>query len=135
VPFAFVLLPDHFHTVFRLPEGDADYSTRLGKIKEAFTRAFLAAGGEEGAMSGNRTKHRERAVWQHRFWEHTVRDEDDLDRCVNYIHWNPVKHGLVKRVGDYPWSSFHRFVRTGGYDRDWGGEMVLGDIPGSEWEL
>src|SRR5207248_6564114 len=118
--FAVVLLPDHLHAVWVLPAGDADYSARWGKIKESFPRAYLARGGGEGKMSANRARHRERGVWQHRFWEHTVRDEDDLERCVNYIHWNPVKHGLVARVRDYPWSSFARFVRSGDYDIDWG---------------
>jgi putative transposase len=132
--FAIVLLPDHLHTIWTLPPGDADYSTRWAKIKEAFTRSFLAGGGTEGTTSASRERHRERAVWQHRFWEHTVRDEDDLERCVNYIHWNPVKHGLVRRVKEYPWSSFSRFVSSGDYDLDWGGESEVPDVAGSEWE-
>jgi putative transposase len=132
--FAVVLLPDHLHAIWTLPSGDADYSTRWAKIKEAFTRSFLAAGGSEGRMTENRERHRERAVWQHRFWEHTIRDEDDLERCVNYIHWNPVKHGLVCRVRDYPWSSFARFVEAGDYDRDWGGEIEVPVVAGAEWE-
>jgi putative transposase len=73
-------------------------------------------------------------VWQHRFWEHTIRDEDDLERCVNYTHGNPVKHGLVSRVRDYPWSSFHRFVEQGDYDPYWGGDEPPADVPGAEWE-
>ena len=132
--FAVVLLPDHMHAIWALPPGDADYSTRWGKIKEEFTRAFLASGGHEGATTANHARHRERAVWQHRFWEHTVRDEDELERCTNYIHWNPVKHGLVSRVRDYPWSSFERFVQAGDYDIDWGTGVVCPDIPGAEWE-
>ena len=132
--FAVVLLPDHLHAVWFLPEGDADYSTRWAKIKEHFTRGYLAAGGREGVMTPNRWRHRERAVWQHRFWEHTIIDEDDLERCVNYVHWNPVKHGLVSRVKDYPWSSFHRFVASGDYPADWGGAVVCPDVPGAEWE-
>jgi len=132
--FAVVLLPDHLHGVWALPEGDSDYSTRWGKIKEAFTRDFLAGGGEEGTMTANRERHRERAVRQLRFWEHTVRDEEDLVRCVDYVHWNPVKHGLVTRVRDYPWSSFHRFVESGDYEPDWGGDGPCPDVPGAEWE-
>jgi len=72
-------------------------------------------------MSESREKRGERAVWQRRFWEHTCNDEDDLKRCVDYIHWNPVKHGLVSRVREYPWSSFRRFVGMGEYSIDWGG--------------
>ncbi len=119
---AIVLLPDHFHAVIELPAGDADYSLRLQKIKEHFTRQFLAAGGGEGRQTDSRRRHQERSVWQRRFWEHTVRDEDDLKRCVDYIHWNPVKHGLVARVADYAWSSFHRYVKLGEYDVDWGSQ-------------
>jgi putative transposase len=132
--FAIVLLPDHLHTIWELPESDSDYSTRWGKIKEEFTRTFLGGGGEEGQMTVNREKHRERAVWQQRFWEHTIRDEDDLEQCTNYLHWNPVKHGFVTRVRDYPWSSFHRFVESGDYEPNWGGDFDCPDVPGVEWE-
>ena len=117
---AWVLLPDHLHTVWTLPAGDADYSLRWGKIKENFTRTFLAGGGQEGTRNRSRRRHRERAVWQRRFWEHTVRSESDLEQCVDYVHWNPVKHGLVRRVRDWEWSTFHRFVTAGLYGVDWG---------------
>jgi REP-associated tyrosine transposase len=76
----------------------------------------------------------ERGIWQRRFWEHTCRDEDDLRRCVDYVHWNPRKHGLVKRVTDWPWSSFHRFVQAGEYETEWGGHEPPPDVPGAEWE-
>src|SRR5262249_34417452 len=102
--FATVLLPDHLHTVWILPPGDAEYSLRWRRIKEEFTEAFLTAGGQEGPRSASRRKHCERAVWQRRFWEHAVRDADDLRRCVDYIHWNPVKHGYVVRPIDWEWS-------------------------------
>jgi len=117
---AIVLLPDHLHTVWTLLPGDADYSLRMQKVKERFTKAFLAAGGHESAPTAAETQYGRRGVWQPRFWEHTVRDEGDLKRCVDYVHWNPVKHGLVERVADYPWSSFHRYVRIGEYASDWG---------------
>jgi len=131
---AIVLLPDHLHTVWTLPIRDADYSIRWARIKDGFTRSYLSNGGVEGERSANREKHRERAVWQHRFWEHTVRDGDDLERCLNYLHWNPVKHGLVSRVADYPWSSFHRYVRDGIYEPHWGNAETCPDVPGAEWE-
>jgi REP-associated tyrosine transposase len=118
---AVVLLPDHLHTVWELPTGDANYSIRWQKIKEHFTRAFLTQGGREGATETSRKRKQERAIWQRRFWEHTCSDEGDLKRCVDYLHWNPVKHGIVSRVVDYPWSTFHRFVRSGEYDVGWGG--------------
>ena len=119
--FACVLLPDHLHAIWTLPRGDDTYSDRWAAIKESFTRSYLAGGGEEGTLSGSRVRHRERAIWQRRFWEHTCRDEDDIERCMDYIHWNPRKHGLADRVRDYPFSSFHRHVRAGAYDIDWGG--------------
>jgi REP-associated tyrosine transposase len=101
----------------------------------AFTDAYLAAGGPEATRSASREKHRERGIWQRRFWEHTVTDEDDFQRCIDYIHWNPVKHGLAARDADYPWSSFHRFVDRGLYDRAWGtGHVAVADIPGADWE-
>jgi len=132
---AIVLMPDHLHAVWTLPPEDSDYSLRWGQIKEEFTRAYLRGGGTEGERSVSRSRHRERAVWQRRFWEHTCRDEDDLKRCVDYIHWNPAKHGLVKRIADYPWSTFHRYVKLGEYPPGWGddGDPCPGhDEP--EWE-
>jgi putative transposase len=130
---AVVLLPDHLHTVWTLPPGDSDFSGRWGRIKEAFTRAYLKGGGSEASRDASRARKRERGVWQHRFWEHAVRDENDLSRCVDYIHWNPVKHGLAARAADYPWSSFHKFMESGEYTEDWGSGEVS-DIPGAEWE-
>ena len=131
---AVVLLPDHLHTVWTLPPDDTDYSVRWGRIKEAFTRGYLRAGGTEADRDSNRAGKRERGVWQHRFWEHVVRGEDDLSRCLSYIHYNPVKHGLVRTVAEYPWSSFHKFVALGEYLEDWGNGPTVADIPGAEWE-
>lgn len=118
---AIVVLPDHFHCVIELPSGDSDYSTRMRLIKSEFTQSWLANGGTEGRISESRRKKGERAIWHRRFFEHTVRDEEDLERCVDYIHWNPKKHKLVNRVRDWEWSSFHRYVEAGHYDLDWGG--------------
>ena len=117
---AVVLLPDHWHTVWTLPRGDDRYPLRWMRIKEEFTEAWLAEGGAERPQSESRAKHRQRGVWQRRYWEHTVHDEDDLKRCVNYVHWNPRKHNVAARVRYWEWSSFHRFVREGEYDLDWG---------------
>jgi hypothetical protein len=102
------------------PAGDARYPLRWMRIKEEFTRAWLAAGGNEADQSASRSAHRLRGIWQKRYWEHTVRDESDLERCVDYAHWNPKKHKLVSRVRDWKWSSFHRLVRQGQYDLNWG---------------
>ncbi len=117
---AIALLPDHLHAVWTLPEGDADYSTRWKAIKADFTRRWLAGGGTEGTLTPSRLAKGERSIWQRRFYEHTCRDDADLNRCVDYVHVNPLKHGLVERVYDWPWSSFHRFVELGEYPREWG---------------
>ena len=117
---AIVLLPDHLHTIWTLPEGDDNYSSRWADVKSTFTKKYLAAGGVEAPISESRRRKGERGIWQRRFWEHCIRDDDDLKRCVDYVHYNPVKHGLVLRVRDWPWSSFARFVDLGEYPPDWG---------------
>ena len=109
------LLPDHLHCVWKLPEGDRDFSLRWSRIKAGFTRRYLPAGGAECSRSPSRDRKRERGVWQRRFWEHQMRDEEDLQRHIDYIHYNPVKHGLVERVEDWAWSTYHRYVREGIY--------------------
>jgi putative transposase len=118
--FALVLLPDHLHCVWTLPPGDADFSARWADVKAAFTKRFLAGGGTEAPISESRRKKGERGVWQRRFWEHLVRDGDELKRCVDYVHINPLRHGLVRGVRDWPWSTFHRFVVGGEYSENWG---------------
>jgi putative transposase len=128
-----VLLPDHWHLVMQLPPGDADYSTRIKRIKEEFTDRWLKAGLPEAQVTASQAANGERGIWQPRFWEHTVRDELDLERCVDYIHWNPRKHNLVARVRDWPWSSFHRFVAAGHYDIDWGGTAPSAILGGDDW--
>ncbi len=117
---AIVLLPDHLHAVWQLPMGDTDYSTRWRRIKSLFTQGWMTAGGTAGTLSASRMIRQEQGVWQRRFFEHTCRDEDDLQRCIDYVHVNPVKHQLVNRVVDWPWSSFHRFVKLGYYPPAWG---------------
>jgi putative transposase len=130
---AVVLLPDHLHTVWTLPRDDARYPLRWKRMKEEFTRRYLKAGGTEVAPSASRLRRGERGIWQRRYWEHTVRDEDDLKRCVDYIHWNPKKHGLVASVRDWPWSSFHRFVGLGEYAPNWGAEDPTPGYDDPEW--
>ncbi len=113
-PFELVavcLLPDHLHCIWSLPEGDEDYSMRWASIKGRFTRRYLQGGGREAIQSRSRQTKHERGVWQRRFWEHRIRDATDLQRHIDYIHYNPVKHGVVKQIADWPWSSFHRYIR------------------------
>ena len=127
-----VLLPDHWHLVMQLPTGDDRYSLRMKQIKAEFSDQWLAAGLSEAKVAESQRKRGERGIWQPRFWEHTVCDEEDLERCADYIHWNPRKHELVDRVADWPWSSFHRLVRLGHYGINWGGvaPKCVGD---SDW--
>ena len=130
---AIVLLPDHLHTVWTLPNGDANYATRWRRIKEEFTESFLADGGVELPVSESRRKKGERGIWQRRYWEHTVGDEDDLKRCVDYTHWNPKKHGYVTRVRDWEYSTFHRFVELGEYEIEWGASDPTIGFDSPEW--
>jgi len=130
---AVVLLPDHLHTVWELPRGDAGYGTRWRQIKTLFTSSYQPHMAATRRLSMSRKKRNEQGVWQRRFYEHTCRDEQDLKRCVDYIHANPVKHELVTQACDWPWSSFHRYVRLGEYENDWGGTELAGDsFPGAE---
>ena len=114
-----VLLPDHLHCLWTLPSADSDFSTRWRKIKEAFTRAYIRAGGCEIPISAGQRRKGLRAVWQQRFWEHTIRDEEDFGRHLDYIHYNPVKHGVARCAHEWAFSSFHRWVREGIYEADW----------------
>lgn len=117
---ALCLLPNHLHCVWKLPADDADFSLRWARIKAGFTRRYLIAGGTESNQTRSRRRKRERGIWQRRFWEHQIRDERDLQRHIDYIHYNPVKHGLVESVEDWPWSSYHRWVREMPYPQpDW----------------
>jgi putative transposase len=121
-PFAIdavVVLPDHIHAVWTLPPGDADFSLRWRLIKQRFAREVPK---HERISAVRRARH-ERGIWQRRFWEHLIRDEADYARHVEYCYINPVKHGLVSRVRDWPHSSFHRDVRAGIIPDDWAGDV------------
>ena len=113
---AIVVLPDHLHCLWTLPPGDVDYSVRWAHVKSAFSMQMLS--GERRCAS--RIAKRERGLWQRRFWEHWVADEDDFRRHFDYIHFNPVKHGLVANAADWPYSSFHRYLGLGVYEGGWG---------------
>jgi putative transposase len=115
---AVAILPDHLHAILTLPPDDADFSGRWRRVKGLFTRHVVGRG-----LSVERNRKGEYALWQRRFWEHTVRNETDLARHVDYIHYNPVKHGLVAQVSQWPHSSFHRYVRQGLLPRDWAGSV------------
>jgi putative transposase len=123
---AWVVLPEHLHCVLTLPPGDSDFSRRWRLIKSGFSRALP------------KTEHRsrvrqaagERGIWQRHYWEHLIRDDADYQRHVDYVHVNPLKHGHVQRVQDWPYSTFHQYVATGIYPADWCGDIdaeVQGD--------
>ena len=122
---AIVLLPDHLHMLWRMPGEDKDYSGRISLWKRRFTDAYLALGGPEAPVPEGQRRKRNRGVWQAKFWEHTIRDGRDFRMHLDYIHANPVKHGLAQRPGDWQWSSFHRYVEMGWYEPDWCGRVDL----------
>ncbi len=116
---AICILPDHLHAVWALPLGDCDYPLRWSVFKASFSRGLA----EVTPRSASKIAKRERGLWQRRYWEHAIRDDADLERHVDYVHFNPVKHGYVSQVRDWPFSSFHRYVERGILPADWGGEM------------
>ena len=113
---AMVVLPDHLHAIWRLPEGDADFPLRWSLIKGTFSRAMP----KNEVIHRSREVKRERGIWQRRYWEHQIRNDDDLARHMDYIHFNPVKHGYVRRAADWPHSSIHREIARGSLNEDWG---------------
>ncbi len=125
---AIVILPEHLHCILTLPAGDSDFSVRWGLIKAYFSRHI--AKGER--ISNSREKRGERGLWQRRFWEHLIRDEADYRQHIDYIHWNPVKHGWVQGVKDWPHSSFHGYVKRGVYPENWGGDIDLSKVSTGE---
>lgn len=122
---AFVVLPDHLHAIWTLPSDDFDFSVRWRLIKARFAKALP----KRERLSAVRAARGERGIWQRRFWEHLIRDETDFVRHVEYCYINPVRHGQVARVRDWPYSSFHRDVHAGLIPEDWGGDSrMVGDF-------
>jgi len=120
---AAVILPDHLHCLWSLPEGDADFSTRWQMVKASFSRRIPAKKRKDGAKT----------IWQPRFYDHCIRDEIDFHKHLDYIHYNPVKHGLVSSLSDWPYSSFARFVELGWYVSNWG-DITPPDVEDMEYE-
>jgi len=120
---AWVILPDHIHAIWELPDGDSDYSVRWALIKKGFTKK-LNGRHKTPEPNMSRIKRREATVWQRRFWEHKIRDGSDFRAHVEYIHYNPVKHGLAHSPKDWKYSSFHKYVTEGLYTSDWGGGII-----------
>ncbi|RUM94202.1 MAG: transposase [Thiothrix sp.] len=124
---AWVVLPEHMHCIWTLPPNDDNFSGRWREIKKAFSRALP----KNETRSTVRVRRNERGIWQRRFWEHAIRDERDYAAHMDYIHFNPVKHGWVERVCDWRYSSFHKLVRKGVYARDWASAEEM-DLPAGE---
>jgi putative transposase len=119
-----VVLPDHLHGLWQLPDGDDDFPLRWRLIKSRFSLRIDT--GER--TSSSRVRKGERGIWQRRYWEHAIRDERDYQTHLDYIHYNPVKHGLVHATKDWPYSSFHRYVKQGVYPLDWGATKDIKDL-------
>ena len=118
---AFVVLPDHMHCVVTLPDGDSNYPTRIRLFKSHFTRHCVH---NKGIESASRKAKNERTVWQRRYWEHLIKNDEDFRRHVEYIHYNPVKHGAVKSPKEWKYSSFNSYVKRGLYDAEWGNTVI-----------
>jgi putative transposase len=125
---AWVLLPDHLHCIWTMPDGDADFSTRWRLIKRWVAISCRHAYRDDYPASRSRRTHSDSTIWQRRFWEHQIRNEDDFERHADYIHFNPVRHGYVDRVIDWPYSTFHRHVGAGIYPHDWVGAPTLYEL-------
>ncbi|PXX42703.1 REP-associated tyrosine transposase [Undibacterium pigrum] len=113
---AMVVMPEHLHAIWELPQGDLDFSLRWSLIKAAFSKALP----KQENISISRQQKRERGIWQRRFWEHLIRDDDDLEMHISYLHYNPVKHGYVDQASAWPHSSLHKFIAQGILDINWG---------------
>jgi putative transposase len=117
---AFVLLPDHLHCIWTMPAEDSNFSVRWSLIKHHVSFACRHLSVDESTTQSRR-KHRDAGIWQRRFWEHRIRDDADLQRHVDYVHINPVKHGLAQSACQWPYSTFHRYLKVGMYPVDWAG--------------
>ncbi|CAI8961261.1 transposase [Methylocaldum szegediense] len=124
-----MVLPEHLHAILTLPSGDHDYSGRWRLIKRTFSRRLTQLG-----VPVEKNRRGEYDLCARRFWEHTIRDESDFAHHLDYIHYNPVKHGWVKRPLEWPYSTFHRYVAAGLYPADWGSQPLLSKGEYGEWE-
>jgi putative transposase len=121
---AWVMLPDHLHCIWTLPKDDPNFSIRWSLIKGGVSRRCQEYQNPE-LLSRSKAARRESSLWQRRFWEHQLRDEDDFAKHLDYIHYNPVKHGYVRRARDWQYSTFQRWVSLGLYEPDWGDGLVM----------
>lgn len=123
---AWVLLPDHLHCIWTLPSHDSNFGIRWAKIKRFVTKRCGPALHRNDWMNASKQRRKESTIWQRRYWEHMIRDERDLEKHIDYIHYNPVKHNLTPHAIDWPYSTFHRYVQDGFYSKEWGGGAIAG---------
>ena len=121
---AMVVMPEHLHTIWRLPPDDADYPTRWSLIKAGFSRGLP----KTESVRDSRRRKRERGIWQRRYWEHQIRDDADLQAHIDYIHYNPVKHGYTHLPSEWPYSSIHKFIKRGWLSAEWSDEGTASHI-------
>jgi putative transposase len=119
---AWVLLPDHFHCIWKLPDKDSNYQLRIRLIKTYVTQACSSFLHRENLSTASKRKRKESTIWQRRYWEHRIRSEKDLRHHMDYIHYNPVKHGLSQSPTEWPYSTIHRLTRKGIYAENWASE-------------
>lgn len=124
---AWVLLPDHLHCLWTLPPGDADFATRWSLIKRQVSVCCREYCRRPEWLSGSKRKHRESTLWQRRYWEHRIRDEHDYARYIDYIHYNPVRHGHCRTPGEWPYSTLHRYIAQGVLPPEWGAVVIPAD--------
>jgi len=122
---AWVLMPDHLHCIWTLPEGDADHATRWAMIRSAVSRVALVSTVSTGTRNPSRIAHRDASIWQPRVDVHPIRDDRAFERYVEYIHFNPVRHGHASSAAEWPYSTFHRYVKNGVYPADWNGSPQI----------
>lgn len=130
---AIVILPEHLHLIMQLNNDDSNYSRKIANIKRIFGKMYQTRYTMRPVLPDSAVKRNELGIWQRRFWEHRIRDSKDYDAHANYIHYNPVKHKLVKSVADWKWSSYFSFLKAGFYDKEWG-TKPSDDIKGAEWD-
>ncbi len=126
---AWVVLPDHMHCIWQLPDGDADFSRRWRLIKTAFSKKIP----KEEYIRPSLQKRGARQIWQKRFWEHHIRDEQDWQRHMDYIHYNPVKHGHAASANEWPHSTFYYWVKQGYYDENWAAAVHVRESAGEDF--
>ena len=118
---ALVILPEHLHILITLPRDDNNYAKRIMLIKTSFSRQLP----KEENISKSRKSKRKRGIWQRRYWEHQIRNDEDYENHINYIHYNPVKHGYVNNANEWQYSTIHQYIKQGVITQNWGSENIM----------